>query len=121
MLCVGLRLALALFLVARASVGEKSQLQYFRLLNQSVTTLIPPSTKKKHPLYLQVIPGSPAARAGVRPGDILLELNGAKVEAARDVASALRYKAGETISLKLLSKTGTERVLRLRIEEAISP
>ena len=58
-----------------------------------------------------VAPGSPAAVAGVKPGDYIIEANGRTIEGApaRGMADKLKnVKAGEHLRLKL--KRGTEFV-----------
>jgi serine protease Do len=51
-------------------------------------------------LVEQVVPGSAADRAGVRSGDIITALGGAKVESYGDLLGALRdYEPGETVTL----------------------
>lgn len=37
------------------------------------------------PRIVEVVPGTPAARAGLQPGDVFLSINGVKVESYRDV------------------------------------
>jgi Do/DeqQ family serine protease len=44
-------------------------------------------------LIAQVLPNSPAARAGVRPGDIILRVNGQAVSKAEDVQRAVENSA----------------------------
>jgi S1-C subfamily serine protease len=49
-----------------------------------------------------VVAGSPAARAGMRAGDIILELNGIALNEENDIASLVRdFSVGETVTLKV--------------------
>jgi serine protease Do len=59
-------------------------------------------------LITDVDPVSPAAREGVRPGDVILKINGQGVETVRDASQALQaIKAGAAARL-LLWKQGQE-------------
>jgi serine protease Do len=61
--------------------------------------------------------GSPAARAGVAQGDILLRVDGATIESARDFWERLASVTnGQELALTLL-RGGRERVIRARAEE----
>jgi serine protease Do len=63
-----------------------------------------------------VDPGSPAAAAGLRPGDVVLEVNRMPVRSAADVAAALRrVKEGET-AFALVWRKGQEVFVTLMRE-----
>jgi serine protease Do len=50
-----------------------------------------------------VTPGTPAARAGIRPGDVIQSINGAKARAGRYFFLQIaKYRAGDTIKVGLL-------------------
>lgn len=50
-----------------------------------------------------VATGSPAAKAGLMRGDIILEINGEKITKSNSLAKVIsRYSPGETITLKIL-------------------
>ncbi|MFZ4500331.1 MAG: S1C family serine protease [Minisyncoccia bacterium] len=52
---------------------------------------------------IAVLPGSPAAIAGIMSGDIILSLNGVKLDQARSFASLIRQKTvGATVTLLVL-------------------
>ncbi|MCL6475968.1 MAG: S1C family serine protease [Firmicutes bacterium] len=52
---------------------------------------------------VRVVPGSPAARAGIRLGDVILSLNKSPVRRAADVTSVLRrLKPGDVVEIELL-------------------
>jgi serine protease Do len=68
-------------------------------------------------LVNQVQESSPAARAGVQRGDVLLRIDGQAIESARDFYERLRtMTSGQELALTLL-RQGQERGVRLRAEE----
>ncbi len=65
-----------------------------------------------------VLADSPAAKAGLQPGDILLEFDGKKVEAPADLQRAVGFTTpGATAKMKVLRDKG-ERTVELTIGEA---
>ncbi|HBE90875.1 MAG: hypothetical protein A3G57_03145 [Candidatus Andersenbacteria bacterium RIFCSPLOWO2_12_FULL_45_8] len=67
---------------------------------------------------LAVVPGSPADKAGLVEGDILLEIDGVKIEGSKTLSSLVqKRKVGETLNLKLLSK-GQEKTTNVTLETA---
>jgi serine protease Do len=66
---------------------------------------------------LAVMPGSPADKAGLSEGDIILEVDGVKLEGKTTLASIIRqHKVGDTLGLKLLSR-GEEKTLNVTLKE----
>jgi len=64
-----------------------------------------------------VVPGSPAARAGLQEGDIILEFEGKKLDENTNLASLIREKkVGDSVTLKFL-RNGQERTTTLKLEE----
>ena len=62
--------------------------------------------------------GTPAGRAGVRPGDIITQLDGTKVTQGGDLRRALRkHRPGDTVTLRLVRPDG-EIETRVRLAEA---
>ena len=56
-----------------------------------------------------VLEGSAADKAGLKEGDIILEVNGVKVDREHSLAALLKnYSPGDTIKLKVLSE-GSEK------------
>ena len=67
---------------------------------------------------LAVIPGSPADKAGIVENDIILEIDGVKLDDKTNLASIIRGKSiGQVINLKILSK-GVEKNVSVTLEVA---
>ena len=67
---------------------------------------------------LAVIPGSPADKAGIVENDIILEVDGKKLDEDSNLAMIIRdKKIGDTLTLKVLSK-GVEKEVRVVLEKA---
>ncbi|MCA9237500.1 MAG: PDZ domain-containing protein [Planctomycetales bacterium] len=58
----------------------------------------------------QVVPGSPAAKAGLRQHDIIIAVNGDVAHGMTELAEAVRSGAGEPIELKILRLAKEETV-----------
>ena len=64
-------------------------------------------------LIREVLPGSPAEQAGLRPGDVIIAVNDTSVDASHDLADLiLSREVGETVRLKVW-RAG--RVLDIRV------
>ncbi len=73
--------------------------------------------KGEKPTDLAVIPGSPADKAGLVENDIILEVNGVKVDENNSLAKLIQqYNVGDEITLKVLHK-GREKEVKLKLEE----
>lgn len=58
---------------------------------------------------VKVVQGSPAAKADIRPGDIILSFNGAKVKTAVELRTALaKCKVGEKVEVTIMRNGQTE-------------
>ncbi len=67
---------------------------------------------------LAVIPGSPADKAGIVENDIILEVDGVKLEQGKSLASIIRQKQiGSAVKLKILHK-GSEKMIEVKLEKA---
>ena len=59
------------------------------------------SSDERHVLIIQVTPGSPAERAGLRPGDVILSFDDRPVHTMSDVHDRLGYKIGRNIKMEV--------------------
>jgi serine protease Do len=70
------------------------------------------------PTDLAVIPGSPADKAGVTENDIILEVNGQKLDEDHTLAGLLKkFTVGDTVTVKLYHK-GEDKTVQVRLEES---
>lgn len=75
-------------------------------------------SKGKTDAELAVIPGSPADKAGLFENDIILEIDGVKLDSTKSLASIIGQKqVDQTITLKILHK-GTEKEITVKLEKA---
>jgi S1-C subfamily serine protease len=64
-----------------------------------------------------VMPDSPAAKAGLKEGDVLLDVDGEALTSERPLASVIsRKRAGDTVTIRLL-RAGKEMVLQATLAE----
>ncbi len=69
---------------------------------------------------MAVIPGSPADKAEIVENDIILEVNGIKLEQGKSLALIIRQKqVGQKVLLKVLHK-GEEKEIEVTLEKAPS-
>ncbi len=67
---------------------------------------------------LAVVPGSPADKAGIVENDIILEIDGVKLDDKTNLASIIREKnIGQVINLKILHR-GAEKNVQVTLETA---
>lgn len=67
---------------------------------------------------LAVLPGSPADKAGIVENDIILEVNGTKLDDKTSLASIIRVKnIGDVVTLKILHR-GEEKTVSVTLEAA---
>lgn len=69
----------------------------------------------------KVSPGSPAADAGMKAGDVIVKMNGKSIETTSDLRKILytEAKAGDTVSFEVLRK-GKEKALKAKLTESKS-
>jgi serine protease Do len=64
-----------------------------------------------------VLPGSPADKAGIVEGDIILEINGERITTGSSLSKLLqKYQPGDQVSLKILRKT-QEKTLNVTLDK----
>jgi carboxyl-terminal processing protease len=79
--------------------------------------------EKRGLLVTNVIPGSPAAGAGIRPADVITAVNGTSIAgaAARTASSEIRGKPGTTVRLTVASPSGKARTLTVKRAKLHAP
>lgn len=75
--------------------------------------------KDRHPVVQSVIDGTPAFRAGLKSGDVIVEVDGKKTagKSIDEVASMIRGEEGTTVTLTL-ARTGREGTFKVSIKRA---
>lgn len=65
-----------------------------------------------------IVPGSPADRAGLKAGDIILEINGIRITETDNLRSVIvRFNINDTVTAKIFSE-GQERDVQITLAEA---
>lgn len=65
-----------------------------------------------HPNVQSVLPGSPAERAGLRPSDVILAIDGSRVTIPRDLIDAISKKPDTAVTLTI-ARNGVQQDLKL--------
>ncbi len=75
------------------------------ILLLSIAFMIPHNTLVGSVTVESVSPGSPAEAAGIAPGDVILEVNGRKIQNLSDLQRAIQVNLGKEVNI-LLKKSG---------------
>src|SRR5919198_5616272 len=93
---------------------------YLGVSIQSITPDLAKALKledRQGALVAEVVPGGPAARAGIERGDIIVEFNGRKVEEMNDLPRLVAsISPGTDVDVKLVRKS-QEKVVRVKVAE----
>jgi Periplasmic protease len=76
--------------------------------------------EKGRPVVISPIEGTPAFRAGIKPGDVILEINGEDTSnmSLMDVVQRIRGKVGTKVQLTIYRK-GMEKPMKIELERAL--
>ena len=69
-------------------------------------------------LINEVVPDSPAAKAGLKPGDILLEFEGRPMEATSDLQRAVGFFSPEHVAKVKVWRDQGEKILEIKVGQA---
>jgi len=73
--------------------------------------------RERGALVADVMPNTPAERAGIERGDVIIEFNGRKIEEMNDLPRIVAsVSPGSEVAVKLLRK-GQERTIRVKVDE----
>lgn len=89
---------------------------YYLPINPQIVTRF--NLPVKSGIYIvKVIPAGPADRAGVKKGDIVIQINGKKIKTAKDLKEVMTdKKVGETLILRVVRK-GRHLVIKVKLGE----
>jgi len=96
------------YLVLNSEIAKKNNLPY----NYGALII-----RGEQATDLAIIPGSPANKAGLVENDIILEIEGKKIDSENSLAKEIqKFKPGEEINLKIYHQ-GEEKTIKVILEE----
>jgi serine protease Do len=111
---------LARYVMERIVVDGKVTRGYLGVKIQPITSDIAKQSKLSQPvgaLIAEVTPGSPGEQAGLKPGDIVTELDGKKVTDSRQLQLMVAEKLpGSRVTMKIV-RDGKEQTLTVQLGE----
>lgn len=100
------------YLVINKDLAERNQLK----VDHGVLI-----SRGEEPGDLAVLPGSPADTAGIRENDIILALNGERIDEEKTLSSQIgHFLPGDTVTLRIL-RQGEERDVQVTLDEFKPP
>jgi S1-C subfamily serine protease len=112
---VGIGFAIPIDLAARSATaivqGKEVKVGYLGV------TMAPPTGGQDGALVQEVASGSPAAKAGLRPGDLVVAIDGQSVADYGELGARIRaHQPGEKITLKVL-RGGNETTITATLSQ----
>ncbi|CAL9767125.1 unnamed protein product [Musa acuminata subsp. burmannicoides] len=96
-------------LVVSAGVAANVVFAYLIVFAQVLTVGLPVQEPVPGLLVPEVRPGSAAARDGLRPGDVILGINGAPAPSVSDLVDVIKTSAGRNVAMTV-ARDGTKSV-----------